>query len=111
MESMNLPEEGKEMARVSKGMQAISHPLRLKIIDAVGAQEKMVTHIMKEVGSSQSNISQHVEVLRKVGILQSRRERNRIYCSVSDQQVLQILSSAKECFCGDNQTPETLSLH
>ena len=100
MEQMNLPTEGQEMVRVSKAMQAISHPLRLKIIGAVGGKEKIVTHIMEEVGSSQSNVSQHVEVLRKAGILQSRREQNRIYCSVADKSVLKILSNAKECFCG-----------
>ena len=102
MAPVNLPTEGKDLNRISTIMQAISHPMRLKIIGAIGRGEKIVTHIMEEVGSSQSNVSQHVEVLRKAGIVQSRRDHNRIYCSIADLNVLKLLNRVRECY-GNSQ--------
>ena len=86
MEAINLPTDGQDLSRISKVIQAISHPMRLRIIAALGRNEKIVNEIVEEVGSSQSNISQHVEVLRKAGIVQSRRDHNRIYCSITDNE-------------------------
>lgn len=107
MEAINLPTEGQDLSKISTIMQAISHPMRLKIIGAIGRGEKIVTHIMEEVGSSQSNVSQHVEVLRKAGIVQSRRDHNRIYCSIADMNVLTLLSKVRECYCNGRQRMHT----
>lgn len=107
MEAINLPTDGQDLSRISKIMQAISHPMRLKIIGAIGRGEKIVTHIMDEVGSSQSNVSQHVEVLRKAGIVQSRRDHNRIYCSITDINVLTLLGKVRECYCNSSKGVRT----
>ncbi len=111
MEAMNLPTDGQDLSKISTIMQAISHPMRLKIIGAIGRGEKIVTHIMEEVGSSQSNISQHVEVLRKAGIVQSRRDHNRIYCSIADMNVLTLLGKVRECYCNGSQTQGMRTSH
>lgn len=99
MDQIDLPEKGNDLARVSAVMQAISHPTRLKILGVIGGEEKIVTDILQEVGTTQSNVSQHVEVLRKAGVLQSRRVHNRVYCSVVDSDIFRVISSVRECFC------------
>ena len=53
----------------SAAMQAMAHPLRLKILCLVGNQELSVLEIVDAVGTTQSNISQHLAVLRDHGIL------------------------------------------
>jgi DNA-binding transcriptional ArsR family regulator len=107
METMNLPTDGQDLSKISTIMQAISHPMRLKIIGTIGHGEKIVTHIMEEVGSSQSNVSQHVEVLRKAGIVQSRRDHNRIYCSIANMNILTLLTKVRECYCNGREGVRT----
>ena len=43
----------------SAAMQAMAHPLRLKILCLVGNQELQVNEIVEAVGTTQSNVSQH----------------------------------------------------
>ena len=62
----------------ARALKAISHPLRLKILCFVGAQEICVQDIVDAVGTSQSNISQHLAILRDKGVLQTRKDANRV---------------------------------
>ena len=83
----------------SAAMQAIAHPMRLKILCLVGNQELSVLEIVDAVGTSQSNISQHLAVLRDLGILASRKEANRVFYQISDPRVLQMIALTREIFC------------
>ncbi|MCM8766779.1 MAG: metalloregulator ArsR/SmtB family transcription factor [Candidatus Omnitrophica bacterium] len=61
-------------------LKAISHPIRLAIIDLLKNSEKSVAEIVNIIGSSQSNISKHLSILKKVGIVDDKKEGlNRIY--------------------------------
>ena len=63
-----------DIYRASRALKAIAHPLRLKMLCILGgAQEVSVQDLVKEVGTSQSNISQHLSILRDKDILASRR--------------------------------------
>jgi len=46
-------------------MRAIAHPLRLKILCVLGEHELSVQDIVEAVGTSQSNVSQHLAILRE----------------------------------------------
>jgi DNA-binding transcriptional ArsR family regulator len=84
----------------ARAMKAISHPLRLKILCVLGEQEVNVQEIVDAVGTSQSNISQHLAVLREKGIIGSRKNANRVFYSVRDQRTLQLIVMMREVFCG-----------
>jgi len=58
-----------DISRASRSLKAMSHPLRLKILCTLGDQEVSVQDIVEAVGTSQSNISQHLAILRDKGIL------------------------------------------
>ncbi|MBC8519038.1 MAG: winged helix-turn-helix transcriptional regulator [Gammaproteobacteria bacterium] len=94
-----------EMERVSDVLKAMSHPTRLKILCYLGDQAKTVSDVLASVGTTQSNISQHIETLRKAGVIQSRRVHNKVYCSVDPVEVLPLLSQVKKVFC-DNQNED-----
>jgi DNA-binding transcriptional ArsR family regulator len=83
----------------ARAMKAISHPLRLKILCVLGDQEVSVQGIVEAVGTSQSNISQHLAILREKGILRSRKDANRVFYSVSDQRTLKLIVMMREVFC------------
>jgi DNA-binding transcriptional ArsR family regulator len=86
--------------QAARAMKAISHPLRLKILCVLGDQEVAVQDIVDAVGTSQSNISQHLAILREKGIISSRKDANRVYYSVSDQRTLRLILMMREVFCG-----------
>jgi DNA-binding transcriptional ArsR family regulator len=88
-----------DIERASRSLKAMSHPLRLKILCTLGDQEISVQDIVEQVGTSQSNISQHLAILRDKGILASRKDANRVYYRVSDSRTLRLIGMMREVFC------------
>ena len=88
-----------DIDRASRSLKAISHPLRLKILCVLGDKEVSVQDIVDNVGTSQSNISQHLAILRDKGILASRKDANRVYYRVGDSRTLRLISMKQEVFC------------
>ena len=90
---------GDSIREASSAMQAMAHPLRLKILCLVGSQELSVLEIVEAVGTTQSNISQHLAVLRDHGIIESRREANKVFYRVSDGRIVKMIALTREIFC------------
>lgn len=88
-----------DIDRAARSLKAMSHPLRLKILCTVGDQEVNVQDIVEQVGTSQSNISQHLAILRDKDILACRKDANRVYYRISDRRTLQLISMMREIFC------------
>lgn len=88
-----------DIERASRSLKAMSHPLRLKILCILGDEEVSVQDIVEHVGTSQSNISQHLAILRDKGILASRKDANRVFYRVSDSRTLQLIRLMREVFC------------
>lgn len=88
-----------EMA--AHAMKAIAHPLRLKILCVLGDQEVNVQDIVDAVGTSQSNISQHLAILREKDIVGWRKDGNRVFYRVADGRTLNLIGMMREVFCGD----------
>lgn len=97
IDDMLVKEE--DIDRASRSLKAISHPLRLKILCVLGDKEVSVQDIVDNVGTSQSNISQHLAILRDKGILASRKDANRVYYRVGDYRTLRLISMMQEVFC------------
>lgn len=90
-----------DLDRVSRALQAMSHPLRLKILCMLGETEEIhVQGIVNLVGSTQSNISQHLSSMREKGVLISRREANHIYYRISDPRMVDLIALFRDVFCG-----------
>ena len=92
-----------DIERASRSIKAMSHPLRLKILCALGDKEVSVQDIVSMVGTSQSNISQHLAILRDKGILASRKDANRVYYRVGDTRTLRLIGMMREVFCSSHQ--------
>ena len=96
----NLIEHQEQIETAARALKAISHPLRLKILCVLGPDEVCVQDIVEAVGTSQSNISQHLGILRDKGVLQTRKDANRVFYRVADQRTLQLVVMMREVFCG-----------
>jgi DNA-binding transcriptional ArsR family regulator len=83
----------------ARSLKAMSHPLRLKILCTLGNREICVQGIVENVGTSQSNISQHLAILRDKGILSSRKDANKVFYRVGDERTLRLIGMMQEVFC------------
>ena len=91
--------KSENIREASAAMQAMAHPLRLKILCLVNNQELSVLEIVDAVGTSQSNISQHLAVLRDTGILAARKNANRVFYRIVDPRVLEMIALTRRIFC------------
>lgn len=98
---VDLIDKHEKIEMAARALKAIAHPLRLKILCVLGDGEICVQDIVDAVGTSQSNISQHLAILRDKGILQARKDANRVYYKIGNQRILQLIALMREVFCGD----------
>lgn len=98
-EEYGLMTRDEDIERASRSLKAMSHPLRLKILCTLGDQEISVQDIVDRVGTSQSNISQHLAILRDKGILSARKDANRVYYRVEDARTLRLIGMMRNVFC------------
>ena len=89
--------ENIEQAAVA--MQAMSHPLRIKILCLLSSGEMMVQEITDAVGSTQSNISQHLAILRACGMIHSRKVATKVLYRIEDERILKMISLTRDIFC------------
>ena len=85
----------------AKTLKAIAQPLRLKILCTLNTQELTVAEIVRRTSATQSNISQHLIMLRELGILDARRDANRVYYRVDNPGLLEIIRMMREVYCGN----------
>ncbi len=94
-----LMSQDEDIERASRSLKAMSHPLRLKILCILGDREISVQEIVDQVGTSQSNISQHLGILRDKGILATRKDANRVFYRVGDSRTLRLIGMMQDVFC------------
>jgi ArsR family transcriptional regulator len=94
-----LIDRDEDILQASLAIKSIAHPLRLKILCVLGSEEVSVQEIVDSVGTSQSNISQHLALLRDKGVLCTRKDANRVYYRISDHRTLKLVELMRDVFC------------
>lgn len=69
-------------------LKALSHAKRLEIIHLLRDKELSVSEIQEMLGLSQSNLSQHLMILRDAGVVESRRNGKQIYYKLTNQNFI-----------------------
>ena len=85
--------------------QALSHPVRLRILDILSRQEACVCHLTAILGQRQPYVSQQLATLREAGLVTDRREGTLIYYSLADEHLARLLDEGKAVvidLLGDN---------
>jgi DNA-binding transcriptional ArsR family regulator len=91
-----------ETTLTANALKAMAHPLRWKILCSLGDRELSVGEIVERTGTSQSNISQHLEQLRNKNIVIARKEANRIYYRIRNDQLLDLIGIMRDVLCPAN---------
>jgi len=94
-----LPVTDDDINRAAVSLKAMSHPLRLKILCVLGDKAISVQDIVEAVGTSQSNISQHLAIMRDKNILATEKLANKVFYRVNDADTLRLISVMREVFC------------
>src|SRR3569832_544881 len=83
----------------ARSLKAMSHPIRLKILCALGDDEVSVQDIVDKVGTSQSKDTQQKGNKREKDNQNTRKDANRVYYRVNDKRTLQLIGMMREVFC------------
>jgi DNA-binding transcriptional ArsR family regulator len=78
------------LGRIADVLKAMADPTRLKILHTLFNGERCVSDILAEVGSSQANVSKHLTVLKRAGLVDGRRNGLNIYYRIVDPGVFTI---------------------
>ncbi len=80
-------------AEISK---TLAHPLRIAILHCLRDGEKTVNDLTETLGASQSNISQHLALLRQRQIVKTRKEGSTVYYRVASPKISQACDMVRE---------------
>ena len=87
-----MDEESKRLYEMkAEVMKAVAHPIRLAILDTLRDGEKCVCKITEAVEAERSNVSRHLAVMVKAGLLTSRKEGLMVYYGLRAPCVLNFL--------------------
>ncbi len=78
--------------------KALSHPIRIQIIDELREGELTVNELKKKLDIEAPNVSQQLAVLRNSNIVKTRKEGNSIYYSIRHNIIFKTLDHAKKIF-------------
>jgi DNA-binding transcriptional ArsR family regulator len=86
--------------RAAELMRSLSHPQRILVLCALGAGEKSVAELRRELGGiAQVPMSQQLMRLRADGLVASRREGTTVYYRIARNEVLSVVEALHATFC------------
>lgn len=81
----------------SEILKALSNPIRLKIVAGLMEHDGCnVSKMVDKLEISQSNVSQHLAILRRIGILKATRKGTTTCFSIEDKRVIDIIKALKK---------------
>lgn len=72
--------------------RVLGHPARVRILELLRDGERSVGALQAELGLDSGGTSQHLAALRRIGLVESRRDGTSVYYRVDDQRVFELLS-------------------
>ena len=85
--------------RAAALLKAMANPSRLVILCELADGERSVGELEHAVGISQSGISQHLALLRRENVVASRRERQTVFYSLANDDVVALMGTLQKVFC------------
>ncbi|MEU4175499.1 metalloregulator ArsR/SmtB family transcription factor [Streptomyces sp. NPDC026589] len=71
-------------------MRGLSDPLRLQIVTQLAREILCTTHLVEETGARQTNLSNHVRVLREAGVVETEPCGRFTYCKLRPDAIAQL---------------------
>lgn len=97
---MDIKELEHNIADAIDLLKVLSHKGRLQVMCALQKGEKNVGELETITGLSQSALSQHLAILRKKGVVETRRSAQTIYYSSNHEGAKMVLKCLSDVCCG-----------
>jgi ArsR family transcriptional regulator len=75
--------------------KAIAHPHRLELLEQLAQGERSVERLAERVALSVANASQHLQQMRRAGLVAARREGKYVFYALADDSVLNLIASLR----------------
>jgi DNA-binding transcriptional ArsR family regulator len=85
--------------RAARFLKMMANSTRLMVLCQLTSGEKSVGELEYVVGISQSGLSQHLAVLRREGIVKTRRDAQKILYSLAGEEAVVMMEALYDVFC------------
>lgn len=89
--SRNLSDEVIEL--IATRFRVLAEPMRLKLINALGDSELNVTELVAATGTGQANVSKHLGIMLKEGLVTRRKAGLNTYYRVADPRTFELFGT------------------
>jgi ArsR family transcriptional regulator len=94
---------GDDIHQAVRCLKALAHPTRLGILCLLREGEMTVHELQTHLGCTQSNISQHLSIMREREILTARKDSNQVFYGVKNQDMYRLLELLRDVYCRSSQ--------
>lgn len=88
--------------------RVLGHPARVRILELLRDGERGVSELQAALQLDSSGTSQHLGVLRRQGVLESRREGTSVFYRVRDPRTFQLLEVARQILTSSLEATQAL---
>jgi DNA-binding transcriptional ArsR family regulator len=78
----------------------LGHPARIRVLELLSQREHAVSEMLPEVGIEPANLSQQLAVLRRAGLVTTRKEGSTVFYSLTSPHVAELLAVARSILTG-----------
>ena len=75
--------------------KTLAHPARIRVLEVLATAELSVTQLQHEIGIESSHLSQQLGVLRRAGLVTTRKDGTTVYYSMAAAEVSELLAVAR----------------
>ncbi len=89
-------------------LRVLGHPVRVRIVELLRDGERSVGDLQAQLNLDSSGTSQHLGVLRRHGVLETRKAGTSVYYRVRDPRTFQLLDSARQIISSSLEAAQAL---
>lgn len=87
-------------------LKVLAHPFRIRMLEALSADEECVCHLVALFDRPQPFISQHLAALKEAGLVVDRRVAQRVFYRSADPRIADVLRISRALAGGSERVPE-----
>ncbi|WP_051581820.1 ArsR/SmtB family transcription factor [Pseudonocardia acaciae] len=80
--------------------KTLGHPARIRVLELLSEREHSVAEMLPEVGIEPANLSQQLAVLRRAGLVSTRKAGSTVFYSLTSPHVAELLAVARRILTG-----------
>jgi DNA-binding transcriptional ArsR family regulator len=75
---------------IAERFRVLGEPMRIRILDRLRAGEATVGRLAEDLGTTQQNVSKHLAVLTRSGLVARQKRGNAVVCRIADPSVFEL---------------------